>query len=163
MFANRFVLTICLSAAALLAGCGKAADKSKAAAAPAEFGIFLSTLDCADSGKLKPEDCSKIIDTAVALHRKETTVYKFLQKCEAGEGGPDRCDKTGEDEYRAKLQAFYITFSNPPVAVPLYPPKSPSLAFRTQAKQVIDVKDTSIRISNDAKAVAHENTKLPAK
>ena len=162
MFANRFVFALCLLSAALLAGCGKSADKNKAAAVPAEYGIFLSTLDCTDSGKLKSEDCSKIIDAAIALHNKETTVYKFLQKCEAAEGGPDRCDKTGEDEYRAKLQAFYITFSNPPTAIPLYPPKTASRAFRTQAKQVIDAKDTSLRISNDAMAIAHDNTKLQA-
>jgi hypothetical protein len=160
MFANRFVFAVCLLPAALLAGCGKSADKKKAVAAPAEYGIFLSTIDCAESGKLKQEDCSKIIDAAIALHNKETAVYKFLQKCELAEGGPDRCDKTGEEEYRAKLQAFYITFSTPPIAIPLYPPKVASLAFRTQAKQVIDVKDTSLLISNDAKAVAHENTKL---
>jgi hypothetical protein len=160
MFANRIVFAICLVPVALLAGCGKSADKTKAAAAPAEYGVFISTLDCADTGKLKMEECSKLIDHAVALHNKETTVYKFLQKCEAGEGGPDRCDKTGEDEYRAKLQAFYITFSTPPVAIPLYPPRTASLAFRTQAKQVVDVRDASLLISNDAKAVAHENTKL---
>ena len=160
MFANRFVFAICLLAAALLAGCGKSADKKKAAVAPSEYGVFISSLDCADSGKLKMEECSKVIDAAIALHNKETTVYKFLQKCEAGEGGPDRCDKTGEDEYRAKLQAFYVTFSTPPAAIPLYPPKTAAVAFRTQAKQVIDAKDTSLRISNDAMALAYENKKL---
>lgn len=156
----RFILASCMIPLTLLAGCGKGAAAKKAEVAPAEYGVFISTADCADSGKLSEDVCSKIINTAVTSHQKDTPVYKFLQKCEAAEGGPDRCDKTGEDEYRARLQAFYVTFSTPPTAVPLYPPKNAGASFRTAAKQTIDARDESLRISNEAKSVAHENTKL---
>jgi uncharacterized protein YgiB involved in biofilm formation len=147
--------------AALLAGCGKSSAPKKADAAPPEYGVYISSADCAESGKLSEDLCIKVINTAVAIHQKEATVYKFLQKCEAAEGGADRCDKTGEDEYRPRLQAFYVTLGNQPSAVPLYPPKNSVAGFRTATKQAIDARDQSLHISNEAMTVANENTKLP--
>jgi uncharacterized protein YgiB involved in biofilm formation len=164
MTSPQFFLAVSMILVAGLAGCGKgAAPKKGEAAAPTEYGVFISTADCAELGKLSEEICGKVIDMAVKSHQKDAPIYKFLQKCEAAEGGPERCDKTGEDEYRPRLQAFYVTFATLPSATGLYPPKTAKVGFRTLANAAIDAKDASLHISNEAMTVANENGKLRQK
>ena len=163
MARNRFYLAAGLIAASTLGACGKAEEPKKAATGPVvEHGVFISTADCAASGKLSEELCGKIIDMAVDAHREKAPVYKFLRQCEAAEGGPDRCDKTGEGQYSVRVQAFFVSMSDPPTAVPLLPPKAASAAFRSPSAQKISANDESIHMSNDAQALANENAKLAA-
>jgi Protein of unknown function (DUF1190) len=150
-----------LTAAVFLSACGQA-EVAKPAGPPPEHGVFISTSDCAATGKISEDQCGKAIDMAVEAHRQQAAVYKFLRQCEAGEGGPDRCDKTGEGEYRVRIQAFYVVMSDPPTGVPLYPPTTPAAAFRSPSKQIIGANDKSVHVSNDAQAVASENSKLKA-
>jgi Protein of unknown function (DUF1190) len=161
MASTRIYLAASILAAAILGACGKAPDEKKAEGPPPDHGVFVSTTDCAASGKLSEDLCGKAIDDAVAAHLKQATVYKFARQCEAAEGGPERCDKAGQSEYRVRIQAFFVTMSDPPTAVPLYPPKDASATFRSPSKQTIGANDQSVHLSNDAQALANENAKLP--
>lgn len=156
----RFPLALCLISASLLTACGKA-EEPKVAAPPPEHGVFTSSSDCADTGKLTAEACGKAIDNAVAVHNDQAAVYKSLRQCEAVEG-PERCDKTGEGAYRARVQAFFVTMSDPPTAVALYPPSGSTAAFRSPSKQELSVHDESLNMSHSAMSVASENARLPA-
>ncbi len=149
-----------LACAALLGGCGEA-EKPKAAAPPPERGIFISSADCADSGKLSVELCAQAVDTAVALHEEQATAYKSLRQCTAAEG-PERCDKTVEGQYRARLQAFFVTMTNPPGGLPLYPSAAGAIGFRNGTRQPVDARDENINVSVAALTVANENAKLPS-
>jgi Protein of unknown function (DUF1190) len=161
MVRNRFYLAASLVTAAFLSACGQA-EVAKPQGPPPEHGVFISTADCAEHGKISEDLCGKAIDMAIAAHRQQATVYKFATQCEAGEGGPDRCDKIGEGQYSVRVQAFYVVMSDPPVGVPLYPPKLAAAAFRSPSKQTISANDPSVHVSNDAQAVASENAKLKA-
>ena len=159
MASARSSLALCALSALLLSACGKA-EEPKSAVPPAELGVFISTSDCIEAGKLTADQCAQAIDMAVALHNEQAAFYKSLRSCEVAEG-PERCDKTGEAEYRARLQAFYVVMSNPPSAVPLYPPQGASVGFRSPSKQTIDARDENIHVSYAAQTVAYENAKLP--
>jgi Protein of unknown function (DUF1190) len=160
MGSPRSSLVLCLVAASLLTACGNA-EQPKSVAPPAELGVFISTSDCVEDGTLTADQCAHAIDMAVALHNEEALIYKSLRQCEGAEG-PERCDKTGDSEYRARLQAFYVVMSDPPTAVPLYPPQSASIGFRSPSKQTIDARDENIHVSYAAQTIAYENAKLPA-
>ena len=153
-------LALCLASAMLLTACGKA-EEPKVAAPPPEHGVFISSSDCAETGKLTEDACGQAIDQAVAVHANNAAVYKTLRQCEATEG-PERCDKTGETEYRARIQAFFVTMSDPPTAVALYPPSGSTAAFRSPSKQELSVHDESLNMSHHAMALASENARLPA-
>ncbi len=161
MVRNRIILAASLAAAVCLSACGQA-EVAKPAGPPPEHGVFISTADCAAAGKISEELCGKAIDMAVAAHRQQATVYKFLRQCESGEGGPDRCDKIGEGQYSVRIQAFYVVMSDQPTGVPLYPPKVAAAAFRSPSKQTISAHDKSVHLSDDAQALASENAKLQA-
>ena len=156
----RFPLALCLASALAVSACGKAEEKKAEAAPPAEVGVFTSTSDCADAGKLTADECGHAIDQAVAAHSQNTVIHKSLRMCEAAEG-PERCDKTGEGEYRARVQAFFVTMSKPATAVPLYPSSGGTAAFRSPSKQELNVHDESLNMSHSAMSVASENARLP--
>lgn len=160
MASTYFPIAVCVLTASLLSACSNA-DVPKAAAAPVQHGVFISTSDCADADKVSADLCGQAIDMAVTAHREQAPIYKSLRQCEAAEG-PERCDKTGESEYRARIQAFFVTLSDQPTAVPLYPPQYPGMAFRSPSKQTIDARDESLIVSPAAMLVAHDNAKLPA-
>ena len=103
MVLPRFCLVAGLASVTLLTACGKA-EELKAAGPPAERGIFISTSDCADSGKLTAEQCGQAVDMAVAAHEQQAPVYKTRRQCETVEG-PERCDKSSDEQYRAGLTA----------------------------------------------------------
>ena len=160
MITLKYPIFVSFGALALLAGCGEA-EKPKAAAPPAERGIYISASDCADGGKLSAEQCGQAIDQAVAAHEQTAPGYKTLSQCIAAEGA-ERCDKTVGGAYRARLQAFFVTMSNPPHGVPLYPPAGSSVGFRSPSRQAISAKDETLHVSLAALTLAHENAKLPA-
>ncbi len=159
MVFQRLSLIATLAAATTLTACGQA-EQPKSEAPPAEHGVFISSTDCADTGKITLDDCGQAIDSAVAAHNENSAVYKSLRQCEAAEG-PERCDKIGENEYRVRVQAFFVTMSTPATAVPLYAPNASTAAFRSPSKQELSAKDESLHMSPAAMTVANENARLP--
>ena len=152
-------VALILACAGLLSGCGQAEPPK--AGPPPERGIFISAADCAESGKLSADLCAQAVDAAVAMHEQQAPIYPTLRQCQAKEG-PERCDKTVEGQYRAKLQAFFVTMSNPPAGLPLYPSSAGVIGFRNATRQAVDARDESINVSVAALTIANENAKLPA-
>jgi hypothetical protein len=157
---KKAISTLSILAAAALAGCGDAGP-SGPPKAPVERGVFISTSDCAASGKLSLDACGAVIDAAVAMHDRQAPAYASLRQCTAAEGA-NRCDKSVDGKYRSRLQAFFVTMGNPPSALPLYPAPSGKVGFRSISRQLVDVEDESLRVSVAAITLAHENAKLPA-
>ena len=159
MFSRRFSLVAAGVAALLASGCGS--PEQKESAAPVyEHGIFVSASDCEASGKATLDQCGDAIDRAVAAHVKKSKVYPSLVRCEASEG-PERCEKIGQDEYRARMQAFFVTFSKPPTALPLYPSAGKVAGFKSPSKQALSVLNETLHMSRAAIEVANENSRLP--
>lgn len=150
-----------LSAAVALAGCGNSAALTSPKA-QAETGIFISSGDCAYRQKLTIDECGQAIDKAVALHQSRAPSYNSLSACAAAEG-PDRCAKGVDGNYQPKLQAFLITFSQPPSAMPLYATSDGSSGFKGLDKQNFGLKDERNTFSESAEALAHENARLAKK
>lgn len=161
MLFKRLPKFAALIAATTLTACGQA-EEPHAAGPPPEHGVFISSTDCAERGTLTIEQCGQAIDQAVASHNETATVYKSLRQCEGTEG-PERCDRIGENEYRARVQAFFVTMSDPATAVPLYPPSASTAAFRSPSKQELSALDESLKMSQAAMSLAYENARLPAK
>lgn len=156
---KRFAIAAGFLAAAFAAGCGQAPPAVKKAAAPIEKGIFISTNDCIDAGKIPEDACIKAVDTAVAIHESKAASYKTLQTCAKAEGA-DGCDKTVNGQYRARLQAFLITLTVPPAAEPLYPLREKKkVGFRSPTQKMIDAQDDTLIVSASALAMAHDNSK----
>ena len=160
MLFKRLPLFAAIAAATTLTACGQA-EEPHAAGPPPEHGVFISSTDCAERGKLTIDQCGHAIDQAVAAHTKTAPVYKFLRQCEAVQG-PERCDRIGDNEYRVRIQAFFVTMSDPATAVPLYAPFGATAAFRSPSKQELMASDESLNMSHAALSVAHENSRLPA-
>lgn len=159
MIFKRLPIFAAMIACAGLTACGKA-EEHKAAGPPPEHGIFVSSTDCAERGKLTLDQCGHAIDLAVAAHNATSTVFKTLRQCEAAEG-LERCDRIGENEYRARVQAFFVTMGDPATAVALYPPQSSKAAFRSPSKQELSANDESLNMSHAAMSLASENARLP--
>ena len=155
-----FVSATLLATAAFLAGCGEA-PQVLAPAPPAEKGVFVSVPDCAESGKLSAELCAQAIDAAVAIHEQQAPAFKSLRQCAAAMG-PDRCDKSVDGHYRARLQAFFVTMSTPPDGAPLYPGTNGFVGFRSATKEAIDARNEDLVVSSAAMTVANENALLAA-
>lgn len=160
MLFKRLPLFAVIAAAATLTACGQA-EEPHAAAPPAEHGVFVSSTDCADRGKLTLDQCGQAIDQAVAAHTQNSPVYKSLRQCEAAQG-PERCDRIGDNAYRARVQAFFVTMSDPATAVALYAPHGSTAAFRSPSKQELSASDESLNMSHAALSLANENARLPA-
>ena len=75
MITLKYPIFVSFGALALLAGCGEA-EKPKAAAPPAERGIYISASDCADGGKLSAEQCGQAIDQAVAAFPEAEAIFE---------------------------------------------------------------------------------------
>jgi hypothetical protein len=150
-----------LSVAVALAGCGNSATavtpKTKA-----KTGIFISSGDCAGVQKLTIDQCGQVIDKAVALHQSRGPSYTSLKACAAAEG-PDRCAKGVDGKYQPNLQAFLVTFGDPPSAIPLYATSDGSLGFKGLDKQKFGLNDDGSTFSESAEALAHENARLAKK
>lgn len=160
MLFKRLPIFAAVAATALSTACGQP-EEQQVAGPPPEHGVFISSTDCAERGKLTLEQCGQAIDLAVASHNETAPVYNTLRQCEGAEG-PERCDRIGDKEYRARVQAFFVTMSDPASAVPLYPPAESTAAFRSPSKQELSASDESLKMSHAALSLANENARLPA-
>jgi len=140
-----------------LSGCGGGGAKVQAGPA-APTGVYTSATDCAESEKLSLSDCSVLIDQAVDMHHQAAKKYISMRLCEAAEGA-DHCERTEDNQYRPQLQAFLITFSNPPQAEPLYASSDKSQpGFQTNNKgRMLLAVDETLLFSKNARFVAASN------
>lgn len=150
---RSFVIVVLLTLG--LAGCGSSA--SKQAGPPPPTGVYISASDCADSEKLGLADCSVLIDRAIALHYQTAKTYISRRLCEATEGA-NHCERSEDNQFRPQLQAFLVTFSNPPQAEGLYAQTEVAEAgFQTKAKKKIMAIDETVMFSKSARVVAASN------
>ena len=148
--------TVCLA----LAACGGSpAQGPKQPQAGVEHGVFISSSDCAATGKLTIDQCGEAIDAAVVEYQAHTLSYDSTEQCEEAVGA-DRCEKGVDGRYRQRLQAFFVTLVAPGHAVPLYIPSKSVIGFQSPSKQLIDARDETLRVSEAALTLASENAKL---
>jgi hypothetical protein len=148
-----------LLAAAALAGCGNGGGaKTAAPAAQSERFVFISAKDCAESGRLKLQQCGDAIDAAIAAHLATAPTYVSLRACEATEGG-DRCERTDNKAYRPRLVAFLFNITGDAVkADPLYPPPGTEAGLRqTDKKKIVLTTDDAVTYSPLALAAYESN------
>ena len=149
--------------AALLAGCGKSGKKAEGP--PAFRGVYTTSSDCADSGKITIEQCMEAMQKAVAEHEKTAPKYSSLRSCEATEG-PGRCERTESSGFRPILLAILVTGSTPPEGKPLYAATEKKvIGFRSATKEHYLADNEAIPFSEHAQtlAEAHIETKSKAK
>jgi len=147
----------CLSLATVsLTACG--APPPKAAATVAAVGVFTSASDCAASGLLDTAGCDGLIQQVIANHQKNAKSYISMRLCEEAEGA-DRCERADPKTFRRSLLAFQVTFSKPPVAIPLYMVKDQGVVGFSpfDKSKVILAADETIIFSSEAKLVAQSN------
>jgi hypothetical protein len=156
---QKFAVIGMLFAVVALGGCGNSATAVSRGQPAAESGIFISSRDCADAGKLTIDQCGQAIDAAVTMHRNQAPSYKSLNACAAVDG-PDRCAKDVDGAYRSTVQAFFVTMSKRPSAVPLYASRDGEVGFLGLDKKAFVVNDDDYTMSAGAQAIAHENAKL---
>ncbi len=154
-------LLLVLAATAVLSGCGK--SENKAAKIETEKAIYMSAADCADGGKVAADMCAALIDKAVKMHEVQAPTFKSLTSCEK-ESGPERCERSGTNLYRMRLQAFmFEIIGKQAMATPLYPSADAKIGFRDAAKKPIDAKDENLIVSQASLTLAHENAKIGKK
>lgn len=147
--ASLFLLS---AVAMVLVGCG---GSDKKANEPAAFrGIYTTSGDCSDSGKLSVDQCVEAMEKAVAEHEKSAPSYSSLRSCEATEG-VGQCERTHAANFRPILLAFLVTASKPPVAKPLYASgDAKKVGFRTAAKEFFLTQDEAVVMSEHAQTLA---------
>ena len=153
---RSFILVAVVSVG--LSACGQAPKAP--VGPPPVVGVYTSAGDCEDAQKLNIEQCNQLIQMAVEDHRKIAKTYISNRLCEAAEG-VDHCERTEENAYRSQLQAFLVTFSNPPAAQGLYAGADPAVAsFQTlDKKRAILAVDETLLFSRNARFVAEGNAK----
>ena len=129
-----------------LAACGKSNTEAKT---PIKQYIVTSAVDCSDNANLSYEDCTAIIEKAVEAHTKEAATYTSMKNCEKTEGA-GKCERVDETSYRPRLVAFQLAMSEPPVATPLYAPKTDEVGFRTASNTALSVENESYTFSKSA-------------
>jgi uncharacterized protein YgiB involved in biofilm formation len=153
-------IAVASAVAAALSACG-GDPAPKAPQAAVEHGVFISSSDCAATGKLTLDQCGQAIDEAVRQYQARTPAYESAGQCEEA-AGAERCEKGFDGRYRQQLQAFFVTLAAPGHAVPLYAPSKSIVGFQSPSKQIIDARDDTLRVSEAALTLAHENARLAA-
>jgi hypothetical protein len=148
---NTKTTAVALAATLALAGCGGSAPQPAATAA-AERAVYTNSGDCGDSGKISFETCVSLMERAVVEHEKSAASYKSLRSCETAEG-EGRCERSGETNYRPKLLAFLVTFSQPPTAKPLYA-AGDAVGFKAADKTKFLVSDETLTFSEHSLTIA---------
>ena len=158
---NRLIKIISMSAAAaVLAACGS--DEQTANQPPAERGVVTSAFECPELLNVEIADCEKAIEEAKALHSKKSATYKTEEKCETTEG-KGRCERSGEDSFGPRLQAFLVTASKKPKAVPLYPTKDGTSGFQEGSGAKILTDSETIKFSDEAYDLGESNVSAKSK
>ena len=157
-FTSLFVVS---AIALFLVGCGGGGKKANE---PAAFrGIYTTSGDCSDSGKLTVDQCLEAMEKADAEHEKSAPSYGTLSSCEATEGAA-QCERTHAGNYRPVLLAFLVTASKPPVAKPLYSSgDAKKVGFRTASKEFFLTKDETVAMSQHAHTLAEASIPKKAK
>lgn len=149
-------LALVLLLAFPLAGCG-GGNSAKPEAAK---GIYTSSADCADHGKLTFEQCVTAMDQAVAEHESAAPTYSSLQRCEDAEG-VNKCEHTHAGRFRPKLLAFFVVASEPPTATPLYAAPKGEAGFRNAGSKLFLEKDETITFSEHAQTLYEAQREKP--
>lgn len=116
---SQMLLAATLLLPLTVAGCGGEAEPPPAAGPPPHKGIYTTSVDCSNSGKISVEGCALAIRQAIKVHEDTAPSYSELRFCVAKEG-EGKCESAGGGRYRAKLMAFLVTSGVPPTAIPLY-------------------------------------------
>jgi hypothetical protein len=148
-----------LIVASALAGCNQSdpgPTSAPDAARSEQLGIFLSSNECAFSGKLSLDQCSEAIQTALSGHDKEIAGYKSEADC-LSMFPHSRCEVRMDGRYRRRAQAFLITLAAPPNAIALFRPGRAIVGFRTASGQEVDATEKALQISKTAFELAQEN------
>jgi hypothetical protein len=148
-----------------LASCGqdetKAGGDAKKTQHVPDRGIFLSSEECALSGKLSIGEFSEAILKALTEHDTKNPGYENEADCIAA-FGRDRCEVRIGGRYRARAQAFLVTLELPADAVSLFAPSPAIVGFQSASGQEIDATDHTLLVAETALALAHENAGSPA-
>jgi uncharacterized protein YgiB involved in biofilm formation len=140
-----------------LAGCGGSAPTKSGG----EQVVFVTSMDCNESKKMKSEECSAAIQEALKNHLAQAPTYKSLAACEKAEGGP-KCESSGATSFRPRLMATAVsvaevaaarTKGKPIPVTPLYATMAGEAGFRTLTKTVLKGDDDLILFSPRAVAV----------
>lgn len=152
---RRIAILAATTVPVALAGCGGGAPETPKVAA--ERAIYTNAKDCAAGGKLDIDQCTTLIEKAIADHEDKAPKYASQKSCEAVEGA-EKCERYGTKQFRPRLIAFLITKSTPPVAAPLYPTIEGEMGFRTADKLVLLGSDESLTISDKAVAAYEQHS-----
>lgn len=146
----RVPLTALVLAVLPLAGCGDGAAKPTA---QVPRGIYTSSSDCAEAGKLSFEQCAEALERAVAAHEKLAPNHASLKSCEKTEG-ESQCERTAAGDYRPRLLAFLVAATTPPTARPLYAAPAGKEGFRASDKTLFLISDDNLTFSGHAQTLA---------
>ncbi len=134
-----------VAASVTVAGCGGSEKK----AAVIVRHVITSSVDCSENAGLTYEQCTEVIEKAVAEHEKSAATYTNLKTCETTEGA-ERCERLDEKVFRPKLKAFLLSMSEPPKAVPLYTIKDGKAGFRDTSNTMYLSEDEQLTFSKSA-------------
>jgi hypothetical protein len=146
----RLAITAMALAAVPLAGCGDGAAKQTVRV---PRGVYTSSSDCAEAGKLSFEECTGALERAVAAHEKQAPSYGSLKSCEKTEG-ESQCERTDAGGYRPRLLAFLVTATTPPTARALYAAPAGKEGFRASDKTLFLISDETLTFSSHAHTLA---------
>jgi Protein of unknown function (DUF1190) len=148
---------VCLAAVAL-AGCGGSAPP------PVPTGeqiVFVTMHDCNSTNKLKPDECTAAVKSALADHLSLAPAYRSLVSCEKIEGA-GKCERMDEKSFRPRLMAMSVIMADAEAArtkklpipvIPLYATMSGEAGFRTLTKTLLKGDDEMIQFTPKAVAV----------
>jgi uncharacterized protein YgiB involved in biofilm formation len=141
----RFLAVI--AATLTLAGCGK--SEKEANKAPLVRHAITSAVDCSENSSLSYEQCTAVIEKAVADHDTSAAKFTTQKACETAEG-QGKCERVDNKAFRPKLVAFLLTLSEPPVAQPLYASNNGELGFRGADSSTYASEDDKVTFSKSA-------------
>jgi Protein of unknown function (DUF1190) len=141
---------LCLLAPLAFSACSDGPSEPQA---PIVRGVITTASDCVGLGSLSLEDCSKLIERAVAMHESTAPTYPKLKHCEEAEG-TDKCERTDVRSYRPRLMAFMVVLGTPPEAQPLYPTMKGEVGFRTAGNDLFLPEDEKFLFSLNARSAA---------
>lgn len=134
------------AAALATSGCGSA-EKQEAKVIPRH--VVTSAIDCQEAASFTYDECTALIEKAVAAHDSSATSFTTLKACEAKEG-PDKCERIDDRVFRPRLVAFLLTMSEPPVVEPLYVSQGEQVGFRTAGATVLAIEDEKYSFTKSA-------------